>query len=87
VIDMDGSTIGGRVTRSRKTEPWRTTLQRPIEQAIAGIRVMIRLRRNAAELMSLDDRMLADIGLGSDEIEPAVRFGRSFIQAPYDCQV
>jgi uncharacterized protein YjiS (DUF1127 family) len=83
---MYGSTIDGGVGSPRKTEAWWTTLQRAIEQVTARIRAINRLRRGTAELMALDDRMLADIGLSREEIEPAMRFGRSFIQAPYDRQ-
>jgi uncharacterized protein YjiS (DUF1127 family) len=84
---MYGSTIDGGVGSSRKTEAWWTTLQGAVEQVTARIGAINRLRRDAAELMALDDRMLADIGLSREEIEPAVRFGRSFIQAPYDDQM
>ena len=33
-------------------------------------------RRNIGELLRLDDRLLADIGLSRSEIEEGVRFGR-----------
>ena len=37
----------------------------------------IRARRDMKKLAELDDRMLRDIGVARNEIEPAVRHGRS----------
>ena len=42
----------------------------------------VRLVRAADELARLDDRELADLGIGRGDIERAVRFGRAGIEYP-----
>jgi len=59
------------------------SLARPtafVTQMIVRVTVTIvgelRQRRAMRELRELDDRMLADIGIGRADIEPAARLGR-----------
>lgn len=47
-----------------------------MRRSIARIRSARRTRRGRHELMALDDRMLADIGVSRGDIEYAVRYGR-----------
>ena len=60
------------------TNPW----LHPIKRLAAWIRNKRRIRRAMTELMALDDRMLADIGLTRGQVGHAARHGRSF--APMD---
>jgi uncharacterized protein YjiS (DUF1127 family) len=49
----------------------------PVKQLAAWIRNKRRFRRAMNELMALDDRLLADIGLTRGQVEQAARQGRS----------
>lgn len=55
---------------------WLALLTNPIKRSIAWIWSTRRTRRAARELMALDDRMLADIGLTRGQVVYAVRHGR-----------
>jgi uncharacterized protein YjiS (DUF1127 family) len=48
-----------------------------IKRLTAWIRYERRIRRDINELMALDDRMLADIGLSREQVPHAARHGRS----------
>jgi uncharacterized protein YjiS (DUF1127 family) len=75
---MSNTTIERRVlARSHGSAAvWRAALARAIKQLIAWIRNEREIRRGIERLRSLDDRALADIGLGRGEIELAARSGR-----------
>jgi uncharacterized protein YjiS (DUF1127 family) len=77
---MNSSTIEVRMARSGglKTESWLAVLARPIKRGIVWIAFRRQLRRDIEELMTLDDRMLRDIGLSRGEIEHAMPRGRPF---------
>lgn len=49
---------------------------RAVLAVLAAIRVELRLRRDRRLLEALDERGLADLGLGPGGLEGAVRFGR-----------
>jgi uncharacterized protein YjiS (DUF1127 family) len=58
------------------TESWTTIVMEPIKRAISRIGSERRIRRDIGELMALDDRMLADLGVSRSNIEYVVRHGR-----------
>jgi uncharacterized protein YjiS (DUF1127 family) len=74
---MSSSTIETLV--ARRAEPncdfWPTALTRPIKQGISWIGSRHRMRRQVEELMALDDRLLADIGLRRGQVEYLARYG------------
>jgi uncharacterized protein YjiS (DUF1127 family) len=49
-----------------------------LARILSGLVREWRIRRDLARLVEFDDRMLHDIGLGRSEVEPALRYGRSF---------
>jgi uncharacterized protein YjiS (DUF1127 family) len=53
----------------------------PLKRLTAWIRNKRRIHRGMKELMALDDRMLADIGLTRAQVEHAARRGRPFGEA------
>jgi uncharacterized protein YjiS (DUF1127 family) len=55
---------------------WFPTLSRAVRRRIAQLAERRRLRRDTHALLALDDRMLADVGLGRSDVEFAVRYGR-----------
>jgi uncharacterized protein YjiS (DUF1127 family) len=61
--------------RSLGIESWTTILMKSIKQAISRIGSERRINRKIGELMALDDRMLADIGISRSNIEYVVRHG------------
>jgi uncharacterized protein YjiS (DUF1127 family) len=66
--------------RARPIEPstgsWTMILVRSIKRAIWRIEHERRIRRGIDELMALDDRMLADMGVSRSNIEHLARHGR-----------
>ncbi len=76
---MNGSTFESWMLAALgldRDESWRAVLARSIKRRIAQIRENRRLRRDLDILFALDDRQLADIGLGRSEREYAARHGR-----------
>jgi uncharacterized protein YjiS (DUF1127 family) len=76
---MDNSTaISAR--ELRLAAPARTTglaiVASTISRCVAWIRDQERIRQDTNRLMTLDDRLLADIGLERDQVEHALRSGR-----------
>ena len=69
-------------SKTRAVRPWHAVLLKSIERRIAQIGEKIRLRRDTDALLALDDRLLADIGLGRSELEYAARHGRRFSDTP-----
>lgn len=59
-----------------ESEPWWSTLMRPVRHWLVQIKQKRRIRRDIAKLMELDDRMLADIGLSRADIQYVVRNDR-----------
>ena len=79
-MTMSNSMIAAPLARTvgLKAESWPAALARAMKQGIAAIASRHRRRRHIDGLMTLDDRMLRDIGLGRGDIEYAVRYGRPF---------
>jgi len=71
---MDGLFSNSRAATAH--EPWGAPLMRAMRRHLASAKLRQRIRRDIHRLRSLDDRMLADVGLHRAEIEPAVRHGR-----------
>jgi uncharacterized protein YjiS (DUF1127 family) len=65
-----------QATALRAAQSWRAVLANWIARLIDRIQSRHRARRAFAELTALDARMLADIGLSREAIEPAARCGR-----------
>ena len=65
-----------QATALRAAQSWRAVLANWIARLIDWIQSRHRARRAFAELMALDARMLADIGLSREAVEPAARCGR-----------
>jgi len=65
---------------AKPTRPWLAALALSAKHRIVRIGERIResrrSRRDATTLLSLDDRMLADIGMHRSQVEYAVRYGR-----------
>jgi uncharacterized protein YjiS (DUF1127 family) len=57
-------------------ESWTMIVMKSIKRAISRIGSEHRIRRDIGELMALDDRMLADLGVSRSNIEYVVRHGR-----------
>jgi uncharacterized protein YjiS (DUF1127 family) len=74
---MSSSTIETVVARRAELncDSWPTALTRPIKQGIAWIGSRHRMRRQVEELMALDERLLADIGLGRGQVEYLAEYG------------
>jgi len=82
---MNGSTFESWMLAAPgldRDESWRAVLARSIKRRIAQIRENRRLRRDLDILLALDDRQLADIGLGRSELEYAARHGRRLSDTP-----
>jgi uncharacterized protein YjiS (DUF1127 family) len=67
----------GQSTVSCWCSRWSSELARSLVHLARALSAVQRQRRAVRELRALDQRMLADIGLGYGEIESAVRRGRS----------
>jgi uncharacterized protein YjiS (DUF1127 family) len=67
----------GQSTVSCWCSRWSSELARSLIHLARALAAVQRQRRAVRELRALDQRMLADIGLGYGEIESAVRRGRS----------
>ena len=65
-----------QATALRTAQSWRAVLANWIARLIDWIQSRHRARRAFAELTALDARMLADIGLSREAVEPAGRCGR-----------
>jgi uncharacterized protein YjiS (DUF1127 family) len=65
-----------QATALRTAQSWRAVLANWIARLIDWIQSRHRARRAFAELTALDARMLADIGLSREAIQPAERCGR-----------
>ena len=69
-------------SRAKPTRPWLAVLARSATHRIVRIGERIResrrTRRDASAMLSMDDRMLADIGVQRSEVEYAVRYGRRY---------
>jgi len=77
----------GQATRFKfARRPWRTALAEWIGRCVASIGAERRIRRGIHELMSHDDRMLADIGLSRADIEHVARYGRLPRRGPDGCR-
>ena len=65
---------------AKPARPWLAVLALSAKYRIVRIGERIResrrRRRDAATLLSLDDRMLSDIGMHRSQVEYAVRYGR-----------
>jgi uncharacterized protein YjiS (DUF1127 family) len=55
---------------------WWTVLARSVKQRTKRKRKERQARRDIRELMYLDDRMLADVGLTRAEVKNCARYGR-----------
>jgi uncharacterized protein YjiS (DUF1127 family) len=77
---MSSSTIAPRPLPAKQpgsaAQPWHAAPVQAIKRLIARIRNERRIRRAVDELMALDDRTLADIGLTRGDVERVVRYGR-----------
>jgi uncharacterized protein YjiS (DUF1127 family) len=75
---MSSSTIEARASpvAGRGPRTWQVSPAQAIKRLVAWVRNERRIRRGIVELMSLDDRLLADIGLSRGDIEHAARYGR-----------
>jgi uncharacterized protein YjiS (DUF1127 family) len=75
---MSSSTIETRTSRidGLGAVSWRDLLVNSIRRRFGRLESELRLRRDLDDLMSLDDRILADIGLSRGEIDYVVRHGR-----------
>jgi uncharacterized protein YjiS (DUF1127 family) len=62
-----------KLDRARPQSAWPLRLFAALARASSGVRAELRARRAAAELASLDDRMLRDIGVSRCEIQSLVR--------------
>jgi uncharacterized protein YjiS (DUF1127 family) len=65
-----------QATALRAAQSWPAVLANWIARLIDWIQSRHRARRAFAELTALDARMLADIGLSREAVEPAARCGR-----------
>jgi uncharacterized protein YjiS (DUF1127 family) len=75
----EGFTVGAAAlpaVEPRRRGSWTGVLVRAARHVLARIGAGRRVRRRTAELMALDDRLLADIGLTRGQIVHASRFGR-----------
>jgi uncharacterized protein YjiS (DUF1127 family) len=73
---MSSSTIESRASRTAGlTTGWQAALVNPIKRLIVRIECEWRVRRAIDELMALDDRVLADMGLTRGAVEHAARYG------------
>jgi uncharacterized protein YjiS (DUF1127 family) len=74
---MSSSTIEAPLARSSglNSKSWLAALVRPIKRGIAWIEFRRQLRCDMKELMALDDRLLADIGLRRGQIEYVAQYG------------
>ena len=74
---MHGTTIAARLLAESKGSAGRRQATRApvLGRLIAWFRNELRIRRGIDELMTLDDRMLSDIGLTRGSIEHAARYG------------
>lgn len=75
---MNSHTVGSRaswVARLR-LDAWLRRLMTAVRRWAAWLEAERRIRRNTEALMSLDDRMLADIGVSRSELAYIVRYGR-----------
>src|SRR5260370_41484788 len=82
---MNGSTFESWMLAALgldRDESWRAVLAKSIKRRIAQVRENRRLRRDLDILLALDDRQLADIGLGRSELEYAPRHGRPLSDTP-----
>ena len=80
---VQGSLDAGRrssvIDRSQQDRPPAGSLIASlIQRSIEWLKERRRMRRATYELMALDDRMLADIGLSRGEILHAVRHDRAY---------
>jgi uncharacterized protein YjiS (DUF1127 family) len=79
--NVASSTIATRALPLESQDPAAPRLAAPvkaIKRLIVWTRNERRLRRGVNELMALDDRMLADIGLTRGDIGHAARHGRTW---------
>jgi uncharacterized protein YjiS (DUF1127 family) len=75
---MSSFTIESRTARvaAPAVGSWRNVLVKSIGRGFAWIASRRRMRHDIDALMALDDRMLADIGLGRGDVEYVARYGR-----------
>ena len=66
--------------QARRQSRWLMRLFAALAKARSAVHSELRARRDAAELASLDDRMLRDIGISRSEIDSLVR--RPVARAP-----
>jgi uncharacterized protein YjiS (DUF1127 family) len=71
---IDGRTLPAAAPGSAKL--WRALLAKSIKRTIVWNRSTRRMRRAIEELVALDDRMLADIGLSRGDVQYAEWHGR-----------
>jgi uncharacterized protein YjiS (DUF1127 family) len=57
------------------TTGWLAKVEHGARRAVASIRHWRQVRRNVALLSSLDDKMLADVGIMRDQVEFVARLG------------
>ena len=88
LAQSDRSLADAGISRARLEQgdhawPWREELVvAPVAESASERDRRERLVRAAGELARLDDRELADLGIGRGDIERAVRFGRPGIEYP-----